>query len=60
MKSFQKLTSGPKSLSSSLLIFFICMCALTENIDYDSAPGLSLLFISGENIGLGMAATDKQ
>lgn len=60
MKSFQKLTSGPKSLSSPLLIFFICTCALAGNIDGDARPGLTPLFISGKSIGLGVAALDKQ
>lgn len=54
------MTSGPKSLSSPLLIFFTCMCALAGNVDCDSSPGLIPLFISGRPIGLGVAALDKQ
>lgn len=60
MKSFQKLTSGPKHLSPPLLIFFICMCALAGNIDYDSSPGLTPFFISGRSTGLGVAITDSE
>lgn len=60
MKIFQKLTSGPKHLSSLLLIFFICMCALAGNIDCDSSPGLTPLFISGRSVGLGVSAVDSE
>lgn len=59
MKRFQTWTSGPKSLSSPLLIFFISMCTLAGKVNLDSSPGL-LPSVSGRSVGLGVAAPDKQ